>query len=312
MRSLCNPWGAFSRPATQYNPLSLFIRVVGCWLDTSYTARSAEVWCHLWRKTKWRSFRKVRWSFFFFLTFCNVSFERMLEFRAPFWEFLYCSHDSAAFKLCIWTISRSFLLLLTCLDLEVLLYFPWLRWRQVSTGHFAAPRAAVTLRPPPPALSPSPHPRPYPKAWERNSGNIFPCEMPRSSRGVWRQCIVPAAKKGTACDEANSCWSQKNRHFLTPTSFLIGQHKTIPDQPAKRKRKKEKEWEQQRERWASVFSACAGCVSCSWKHSVFLNNLQKSPDCPIQRAFIYKDKRLQKNSLCSDVILVTNSKLVSS
>lgn len=77
-----------------------------------------------------------------------------------------------------------------------------------------------------------------PWAWERNSGNIFPCEMPRSSQGVWRHCIVPAAKKGTACDEANSCWSQKNRHFLTPTSFLIGQHKAIPDQPAKRKRKK--------------------------------------------------------------------------
>ena len=79
------------------------------------------------------------------------------------------------------------------------------------------------------------------RSWERNSGNIFPCEMPRFSRGVWRQCIVPAAKKGTACDEANSCWSQKNRHFLTPTSFLIGQRKTIPDQPAKWKRKKEKE-----------------------------------------------------------------------
>lgn len=34
-----------------------------------------------------------------------------------------------------------------------------------------------------------------PRAWERNSGKIFPCEMPRSSRGVWRQCIVSTAKK---------------------------------------------------------------------------------------------------------------------
>lgn len=58
------------------------------------------------------------------------------------------------------------------------------------------------------------------KPWERNSGNLFPCETARVSTGVWRHGIVPAARRGTVRREANSCPLQKNSHFLTPLSFL--------------------------------------------------------------------------------------------
>ncbi len=171
----------------------------------------------------------------------------------------------------IWN-EKTFFVLLTLhtLKLICLLYCPGCTVVVTSVHWSLNVTRSATSRYPPPStsrpltLTPS---SALPRAWERNSGNIFPCEMPRSSRGVWRQCIVQAAKKGTACDEANSCWSQKNRHFLTPTSFLIGQHKTIPDQLAKRKRKKEKEKEQE-ERWTwigrGILSLCRLCI-CSWK-----------------------------------------------
>lgn len=91
------------------------------------------------------------------------------------------------------------------------------------------------------------------QAWERNSGNIFPCETARVSAGVWRHGIVPAVRRGTVRREANSCPLQKNSHFLTPLSFL---RQTAQNNPrvfvgtrysdAGQKTSEQREWERER------------------------------------------------------------------
>lgn len=35
---------------------------------------------------------------------------------------------------------------------------------------------------------------------------------------------------------------KKNSHFLTPASFLIGQHKTIPDCPTEQREREKERW----------------------------------------------------------------------
>ncbi len=71
-----------------------------------------------------------------------------------------------------------------------------------------------------PLLSiPSLHSQPYLWAWERNSGNIFPCETPSTSRGVWRHCIVLVGEKRNRA-RWGQILSTPKKQPLSHTGFL--------------------------------------------------------------------------------------------
>lgn len=108
--------------------------------------------------------------------------------------------------------------------------FPWIRRLAVTCDHgsivISSPLVHLSLSIPVPlslsvssALILSLHSQPYLWAWERNSGNIFPCETPSTSRGVWRHCIVSAGEKRNRA-RWGQILSTPKKQPLSHTGFL--------------------------------------------------------------------------------------------
>lgn len=98
-------------------------------------------------------------------------------------------------------------------------------WPRVNSDQFST-RTSLSLSIPVPlslsvssALILSLHSQPYLWAWERNSGNIFPCETPSTSRGVWRHCIVSAGEKRNRA-RWGQILSTPKKQALSHTGFL--------------------------------------------------------------------------------------------